>query len=86
MTPEQLIGMLQRQISLRKKDFSFNFKVRENIKLVNELSLHIYARSSHDVRKCPSKDCNYIGFIDEDELKYCAKGLKCELCHTEWRD
>ena len=60
--------------------------MRANINLINELSLQMYARNSHDVRLCPTQDCNFIGFTDEDELKYCAKALKCEVCRAEWRD
>lgn len=86
MTPEQLIGKLTNRISLRKKDAQLNKKLRANINLINKLSLQIYARSSHDIKRCPNKGCNFIGFIEEDELKYCVKALKCELCQTEWRD
>mmetsp|Transcript_26865 Transcript_26865/g.31018 ORF Transcript_26865/g.31018 Transcript_26865/m.31018 type:complete len:129 (+) Transcript_26865:323-709(+) len=47
------------------------------------LSINVLAVHRADYRKCPRKDCNYIGTID---LKPCNDLLQCGKCRYQWPD
>ena len=50
---------------------------------LEKVALKHYLLHADDVRKCPTSNCTYSGFLEEG---YCAENIKCHTCKTEWRD
>jgi hypothetical protein len=58
---------------------------QKDIEELNQVLLNKYITNSLDVQKCPSKDCNYSGFLN-DYQKTCKKEFICDNCETKWSD
>ncbi|CAI2371010.1 unnamed protein product [Moneuplotes crassus] len=50
---------------------------------INQTYTDIYISTTEDMRRCPSKGCDFAGSI---ELKACADNLECHKCGFQWRE
>ncbi|CAI2363247.1 unnamed protein product [Moneuplotes crassus] len=50
---------------------------------INQTYTDIYILTTEDMRRCPSKGCDFAGSI---ELKACADNLECHKCGFQWRE
>ena len=48
--------------------------------LIFQTELKMYASTTNDIRKCPSENCSYFGYVVKNELLNCQESLRCELC------
>lgn len=54
------------------------------LNLAAELSFTHFARNTQDLRRCPTADCQYWGFMPVPELSKCQRALVCPTCEHSW--
>lgn len=56
------------------------------IDTINNFAMKHYLSNCQDIRACPTTDCMYSGFFDEDDLLLCRQPLECRVCNKTWHD
>lgn len=54
------------------------------INLAADLSFTHFARNTQDLRRCPTTDCQYWGYMPVTELSKCQRALVCPTCEHSW--